>query len=141
MRAQNKIALLCQAFLVSRSGYYDWIKRRHQPGARELENTRLRQRIRETSLNAVGIPMAVRDDPGIGLRGTSYSDCPIDALRSDSLPASAQSIGSLYLTSVMALRSRQCREKPGFVGVDKFGRPMRPGSELPSLLISNVLRR
>ena len=32
---------------MSRSGYYDWIKRRHQPGAREVENARLRQRIRE----------------------------------------------------------------------------------------------
>jgi transposase InsO family protein len=47
MRAQHKIALLCEAFLVSRSGYYDWIKRRHQPGVRAMENTRLRQRIRE----------------------------------------------------------------------------------------------
>jgi len=47
MRAQHQISLLCEAFLVSRSGYYDWVKRRHQPGAREVENARLRQRIRE----------------------------------------------------------------------------------------------
>src|SRR5205814_7648391 len=38
---------LCEALLVSRSGYYDWVKRRHQPGAREVENIRLCQRIRE----------------------------------------------------------------------------------------------
>jgi putative transposase len=47
MSGQHKIAWLCEALLVSRSGYYDWVKRRHHPGAREVENTRLRQRIRE----------------------------------------------------------------------------------------------
>jgi len=44
---QYKVAWLCEALLVSRSGYYDWIKRRRHPGARQLENSRLRQRIRE----------------------------------------------------------------------------------------------
>ena len=47
MSGQHKVAWLCEALLVSRSGYYDWVKRRHQPPAREVENTRLRQRIRE----------------------------------------------------------------------------------------------
>ncbi len=47
MSGQHKIAWLCEALLVSRSGYYDWVKRRNQPGVREVENTRLRQRIRE----------------------------------------------------------------------------------------------
>jgi putative transposase len=47
MSGQHKIALLCEALLVSRSGYYDWIRRRHEPGARAVENSRLRQRIRE----------------------------------------------------------------------------------------------
>jgi putative transposase len=47
MSGQHKIAWLCEALLVSRSGYYDWVKRHHQPRAREVENTRLRQRIRE----------------------------------------------------------------------------------------------
>src|SRR5205807_4670251 len=31
----------------SRSGYYDWIKRRHHTGPRQLEDTTLRQRIRQ----------------------------------------------------------------------------------------------
>jgi transposase InsO family protein len=44
---QHKISWLCEALLVSRSGYYDWVKRRHHPGVREAENIRLRQRIRE----------------------------------------------------------------------------------------------
>src|SRR5205823_3833120 len=47
MSGQHKIVWLCEALLVSRSGYYDWIRRRHQPGIRQLENTRLRARIRE----------------------------------------------------------------------------------------------
>jgi len=47
MSGQYKIAWLCEALLVSRSGYYDWIKRRSHPGPRQLENTRLRARIRE----------------------------------------------------------------------------------------------
>ena len=47
MSGQYKVAWLCEALLVSRSGYYDWIKRRRHPGPRQLENKRLRQRIRE----------------------------------------------------------------------------------------------
>ena len=47
MSGQYKVAWLCEALLVSRSGYYDWIKRRGCPGPRQLENTRLRERIRE----------------------------------------------------------------------------------------------
>ena len=47
MSGQYKVAWLCEALLVSRSGYYDWKERRQMPGSRQLENTRLRQRIRE----------------------------------------------------------------------------------------------
>jgi transposase InsO family protein len=47
MSGQYKVAWLCEALLVSRSGYYDWNKRRRAPGPREVENTRLRQRIRK----------------------------------------------------------------------------------------------
>jgi Transposase and inactivated derivatives len=47
MSGQYKVAWLCEALLVSRSGYYDWIKRARYPGPRQLENTRLRRRIRE----------------------------------------------------------------------------------------------
>ena len=47
MSARYKVAWLCEALLVSRSGYYDWTKRRCKPGPREVENTRLRQQIRE----------------------------------------------------------------------------------------------
>src|SRR5207244_6152072 len=47
MSAQYKVAWLCEALLVSRSEYYDWNKRRSKPGPREVENTRLREQIRE----------------------------------------------------------------------------------------------
>jgi putative transposase len=47
MSGRYKVAWLCEALLVSRSGYYDWQRRRRQPGPREIENLQLRQRIRE----------------------------------------------------------------------------------------------
>ena len=47
MSGQRKVAWLCEALLVSRSGYYDWKERRRRPGARQVETMRLRQRIRE----------------------------------------------------------------------------------------------
>jgi len=46
MSGQYKIAWLCEALLVSRSGYYDWKARRHRPGPRQVETIRLRESIR-----------------------------------------------------------------------------------------------
>jgi hypothetical protein len=45
MSGQYKAAWLCEALLVSRSGYYHWVQRRRQPDPRALENIRLRERI------------------------------------------------------------------------------------------------
>jgi len=50
MSGQYKVAWLCEALLVSRSGYYDWRERRRQPGPRQVETTFLRARIREEFL-------------------------------------------------------------------------------------------
>ena len=47
MSTQYKVATLCEALLVSRSGYYDWKKRRTYPSPRQLENACLLSRIRE----------------------------------------------------------------------------------------------
>lgn len=47
MSGQYKVAWLCEALLVSRSGYYDWQRRQHTPGRRHMENVELRRRIRE----------------------------------------------------------------------------------------------
>jgi transposase InsO family protein len=44
---QYRVAWLCEALLVSRSGYYHWKERRTQPGPRQVENLRLRGRIQE----------------------------------------------------------------------------------------------
>jgi len=46
MSGQYKVAWLCEALLVSRSGYYDWVERRRQPSPREVQNIALRARIR-----------------------------------------------------------------------------------------------
>lgn len=48
MSGQNyKVAWLCEALLVSRSGYYHWLGRGRHPSPRQLETSRLRARIRE----------------------------------------------------------------------------------------------
>jgi len=47
MSGQYKVAWLCEALLVSRSGYYDWKERRQRPGPRQRENAFLGARIRE----------------------------------------------------------------------------------------------
>jgi putative transposase len=47
MSGQYKVAWLCEALLVSRSGYYDWKERRRRPGPRQVETMQLRQQIRE----------------------------------------------------------------------------------------------
>ena len=46
MSGRYKVAWLCEALLVSRSGYYDWQRRRQKPGPRQVANLQLRQRIR-----------------------------------------------------------------------------------------------
>jgi transposase InsO family protein len=46
MSGTYKIAWLCEALLVSRSGYYDWHRRQREPGPRQRENLCLRERIR-----------------------------------------------------------------------------------------------
>ena len=47
MSGQYKVGWLCEALLVSRSGYYDWKERRDLPRPRQVENTHLRARICE----------------------------------------------------------------------------------------------
>jgi putative transposase len=47
MSDQYKVTWLCEALLVSRSGYYGWKERRAHPGPRQVETAHLRARIRE----------------------------------------------------------------------------------------------
>ena len=63
MSGQYKVAWLCEALLVSRSGFYDWQERRRQPGLRQVENIRLRERIRHAfarSRQTYGSPRLAR---------------------------------------------------------------------------------
>jgi hypothetical protein len=55
MSGQYKVAWLCEALLVSRSGYYDWQRRRRQPGPRQVENLQLRQRGLKTGVRVWGL--------------------------------------------------------------------------------------
>jgi putative transposase len=47
MKQDHSIALLCQAFAVSKSGYYDWQERQRQPGPRQQEDRELKGHIRQ----------------------------------------------------------------------------------------------
>src|SRR6202162_5445396 len=47
MSGRYKLTCLCEALLVSRSGYYDWKERRGRPGPRQIQNTSLRAQIRQ----------------------------------------------------------------------------------------------
>jgi putative transposase len=63
MSGRYKLKWLCEALLVSRSGYYDWLHRRHAPGLRQRENTALCQRIHEEfarSRHTYGSPRLAR---------------------------------------------------------------------------------
>ena len=63
MSGRYKLKWLCEALLVSRSGYYDWLHRRHTPGPRERENRELRQQIRiefDRSRQTYGSPRLTR---------------------------------------------------------------------------------
>ena len=46
MSGRYKVGWLCEALMVSRSGYYDWCRRQHTPGPRQRANLQLRERIR-----------------------------------------------------------------------------------------------
>ena len=63
MSGQYKLLWLCEALLVSRSGYYAWLRRRQRPGPRARANAALRVRIREEfarSRSTYGSPRMAR---------------------------------------------------------------------------------
>lgn len=47
MSGEHSVQLLCEALLVSRSGYYQWKSRRSRPGRRAWANVELQERIRQ----------------------------------------------------------------------------------------------
>jgi putative transposase len=64
MSGQYKVAWLCEALMVSRSGYYQWCARARRPGRRQLENDLLRGQIRAAyiaSRETYGSPRIARE--------------------------------------------------------------------------------
>lgn len=71
MSGSYHVAWLCEALLVSRSGYYDWLRRRHEPSQRECENRELTQRIRQVfaaNRGAYGSPRITHELGGVASR-------------------------------------------------------------------------
>lgn len=71
MSGSYNVAWLCEALLVSRSGYYDWLKRRHEPSRRERENRDLTERIHRVftaNRGAYGSPRITRELGGAASR-------------------------------------------------------------------------
>jgi transposase InsO family protein len=72
MSGRYHLQWLCEALLVSRSGYYDWLRRQRLPGPRERANRQLRQRVREEferSRRTYGSPRLAR---ALGLSGSRH---------------------------------------------------------------------
>jgi putative transposase len=71
MSSEHTIDELCRAFEVSRSGYYDWSKRREEPGPRALEDAALRPQItaiHQEHEGTYGSPRVQRELAHAGLR-------------------------------------------------------------------------
>jgi transposase InsO family protein len=67
----TKVAWLCEALQVSRSGYYDWLRRRDLSSARQRQDTDLVRRIREifvANKKAYGSPRITRELGGVAGR-------------------------------------------------------------------------
>ena len=72
MSGEHQVQWLCEALLVSRSGYYDWLRRRRMPGRRARENAALCERIRtefERQRRAYGSPRLAR---ALGMAGSRH---------------------------------------------------------------------
>lgn len=69
MSGRYPVQWLCEALMVSRSGYYDWLERRRSPGPRARANQALRERIRTEfirSRRTYGSPRLTRVIGGVG---------------------------------------------------------------------------
>jgi hypothetical protein len=102
MSGQYKVAWLCEALLVSRSGYYDWIKRDRYPGPREAENIQLRQRIREEFIRSRQTYGSPRLAQVLGCPGRRNRIARLMRAWSASSLANVPNIGSQQLTAVKA---------------------------------------
>ncbi len=89
MSGAYKVAWLCEALLVSRSGYYDWQQRQREPGPRQRANLALRGRIRAIfveSRRTYGSPRIARV-----LQGTASRNRVARLMRQEQLRARQRS--------------------------------------------------
>ena len=90
MSGQYKVAWLCEALLVSRSGYYDWQERRRQPGPRPGgEHPLARAHPRGVCPQSSDLRQSTAGSCA-GLPGTAQPHCPSHALGADLRPAALQ---------------------------------------------------
>jgi len=125
MSGQYKVAWLCEALLVSRSGYYDWKERRRSPGPRQLENIRLRERIREEfarSRQTYGSPRLARV---LGCPGRRNRIARLMRLeRIFARQRSKYRVATPTVAMVDPLRLTDCTTSP-------FDAPIKSGSAMP----------
>lgn len=84
MSGSYKVAWLCEALMVSRSGYYDWCQRQQTPGRRQRENLQLRERIRAVFManrRAYGSPRIARELQGAASRNRVARLMRVERLR------------------------------------------------------------
>ena len=125
MSGQYKVAWLCEALLVSRSGYYDWKERRQLPGSRQLENIRLRERIREEfarSRQTYGSPRLAHALGCPGRRNRIARLCAWSGSSLDSAPSIERP--SLIAATADPSRLTDCT-------TSLFDAPIKSGSAMP----------
>ena len=81
MKNDYSTELLCEAFCVSRSGFYDWLERRRNPSARAKEDEQLAQQISEVHQQSRGTYGTPRLHAELRHRGHKHSRKRIDRLR------------------------------------------------------------
>jgi transposase InsO family protein len=81
MKTDYPTEVLCEAFCVSRSGFYDWLERRSNPSARAKEDVELAEQIREVHQQSRGTYGTPRLQAELRHRGHKHSRKRIDRIR------------------------------------------------------------
>ena len=81
MKADYPIEVLCAAFCVSRSGFYQWLQRRTRPSSRQSEDQQLAGQIVEIHRQSRAIYGTPRLEAELRLRGHRHSRKRVDRLR------------------------------------------------------------
>jgi len=84
MKNDYSVELLCEAFCVSRSGFYDWLERRSDPSARAKEEVKLAEQIRDVHQQSRGTYETPRLHAELRHQGCHHSRKRIDRIRRNS---------------------------------------------------------